>query len=427
MENQAELFKGELMEELLRQYFLDAGYYVLRGVKFRYQSLDLTDVDLFLYRRNSNLSRERVNVDIKNRKSPQAFERILWANGIMKLLGFDHCVVGTKDTRPVIHSFAKLHNTTLLDGTFLGKLKHRPNDRLSEEELSRELATVFGTKAVENKDWRYVYEMSKSRLLNEQDFSGLNSTLATVSYFIEASVSDEKKKELATRMVYATISHLLIILDYILKDIWFLDGNERQKRISEGLTFGNLGKEGVNKIIGIATQISGNRSAGSFLNSLRSVPLEILTDFFTRTDGDTLFTTAKTLENLAYQRNFVAPSATDASIRSILSVLVDYCQIERRTYFDNVLPSQKIQTPNLDNRLEIISAFYGTERNSVDVTDTVRMKVAGGKLDFIASNDVFGDPDPGVVKIFKMTYRAKMFGESKILQVKEGEKVVLEN
>src|ERR1700730_5445349 len=106
MENQQPLFKGELMEELVRNYFMSLGYFTVRGIKFRYQNNDVTDIDLFLYGRNSTLTRQRINVDIKNKKTPQAFERIVWANGLMKILNFDSCIVATTDGRPVLHSFA---------------------------------------------------------------------------------------------------------------------------------------------------------------------------------------------------------------------------------------------------------------------------------------------------------------------------------
>lgn len=32
MENQTNLFKGELMEELIRNYFISLGYFVVRGI-----------------------------------------------------------------------------------------------------------------------------------------------------------------------------------------------------------------------------------------------------------------------------------------------------------------------------------------------------------------------------------------------------------
>ena len=40
------LLKGPRMEELLRSYFIKAGYYVARGVPFIYEGFDVTDIDL---------------------------------------------------------------------------------------------------------------------------------------------------------------------------------------------------------------------------------------------------------------------------------------------------------------------------------------------------------------------------------------------
>ena len=73
--------KGYQMEENLRNYFLEMGYFVVRGVKYNFKDTEGTDIDLFLYNRPTILSRERINVDIKNKKTPQAMERIFVAKG----------------------------------------------------------------------------------------------------------------------------------------------------------------------------------------------------------------------------------------------------------------------------------------------------------------------------------------------------------
>src|SRR5665648_540774 len=122
MEKQTELLKGELMEEKLRTYFLNNGYYVARGVKYNFEGNEITDIDLFLYGRVSSLSRIRTNVDIKNKKSPKAFERILWAKGLQELLDFDNCVVATTDKKDVLRKFGLKHNTIILDGNFPSRI-----------------------------------------------------------------------------------------------------------------------------------------------------------------------------------------------------------------------------------------------------------------------------------------------------------------
>src|SRR5205085_8304786 len=102
--------KGDDAEELLREYFLCLNYYVARGVHFTYGGEDITDVDLWLYQRQSPVSRQRINVDIKNKKTPQAIERILWARGLQATLGLDQCIVATTDNRPTVVDFGRDHN-----------------------------------------------------------------------------------------------------------------------------------------------------------------------------------------------------------------------------------------------------------------------------------------------------------------------------
>lgn len=350
METQTSLFKGELMEELLRNYFQSLGYYVARSVKFKYEGIDITDVDLYLYKRTSVLTRQRINVDIKNKKTPQAFERILWANGLRQLLGFDTCIVATTDSRPVIHSFGQLHNTAILDGSFLNKLK-KPlaDERLTEEDLWKELAKNKSYKTFGNKDWRFIYEASKSKLLSEQDFSGFNSTISDIQYFIEKALTDEQKRDVSVRMIYIIVSHLLIITDYIVKDVAFLEPAEREKKLSNGFKFGNLGKIGVDKIVEMAIQISGNHSAGSLLKSLDNIPTDILKDYFSKHDiSNNLFKWAREFEILGFRRELIYPDKIDSSLKGTLSVLLDFMSIERRKFFDVLIPISNTmqQTPS---------------------------------------------------------------------------------
>ncbi|SNR71880.1 hypothetical protein [Flavobacterium sp. ov086] len=369
MENQQKLFKGELMEELLRNYFLSLGYYVVRGVKFQYQDFDVSDIDLYLYGRASSLTRERINVDIKNKKSPQVFERIIWANGVMKLLGFDSCIVATTDEKPVIHSFGQLHNTVILDGSFLSKLRGKEIiDRFSEEELLAELSKHKSYKTY-NKDWRYLYENSKSKLLNEQDYSGFNSTLILLKYFVEKSLVDVQKAEIATRMIYILLSHLLVIMDFILKDIAFLDTSIRMKRISEGLNYGNLGKDGVNKIIEIAYQIAGKNVVFSHQTNL-----DILIEYFSKLEiSKKMYSWAKEFETLGYSKTFTNPNLIEnIGLKGPLFVILDYMNIERRKFFnqyENAKSSKENEIVNDDLKSlneKTKTEFEGNENNIDD-------------------------------------------------------------
>ncbi|VCV83952.1 hypothetical protein BANRA_01843 [Escherichia coli] len=86
------------MEELLRDYFMQAGYYVVRGVPFVYEGFDITDIDLWLYSRTSSISREITIVDIKIKT--QAIERIFWTKGLAEAVGAGNAIVASTEKDP---------------------------------------------------------------------------------------------------------------------------------------------------------------------------------------------------------------------------------------------------------------------------------------------------------------------------------------
>lgn len=335
MENQGELFKGELMEEKLRLYFLNNGYYVARGVKYIFEGNDITDIDLFLYGRVSSLNRIRTNVDIKNKKSPKAFERILWAKGLQELLKFDNCVVATTDKKEVLRKYGLEHNTIILDGNFLQKLNYDTNSRLTEEELLSQLSSIKSYKEFVNQTWKSIYEISKSRLLNELDFSGYNSSLIILEYFLKTSF-DKQKKDIALRASYIILSHSLLILDYILKDIAFLEPNKRKEMLSDGFKYGNLGLEGVNRTIEMAVKIANSKiSVNEIKKSLDTTEMDILKEYFSRSETTkNIFKWSLTFEKLAFQKEIVIPKDLDIELKGTLAIMLDFFQINRKDYFD---------------------------------------------------------------------------------------------
>ena len=149
------LLKGPRMEELLRSYFLKAGYYVVRGVPFIYEGFDVTDIDLWLYSRTSSVSREITLVDAKNKKTPQAIERIFWVQGLRIATKATNAVVATTEKRQEVKDFGRELGVLVLDGTFLGKLDKTdaPNAlRFSEEEFFSKIDEYSLNKL--DGDWR---------------------------------------------------------------------------------------------------------------------------------------------------------------------------------------------------------------------------------------------------------------------------------
>ncbi len=72
-------------------------------------------------------------------------------------------------------------------------------------------------------------------------------------------------------------------------------------------------------------------------------------------------------------------------------------------------------------QLEIMSAIYKTAKAEIDVTPIVREMVSNNKLNIRASNELAGDPDPGVAKHLIINYRY----ENKPLKIRisEGETI----
>lgn len=335
MKKQAELFKGELMEEKLRLYFLNNGYYVARGIKYEFEGNEITDIDLFLYGRVSSLSRERTNVDIKNKKSPKAFERILWTKGLQQLLNFDNCVVATSDKKEVVRKYGHKHNTTILDGNFLQKLSYNNTARISEEDLLNLFNTIRSYKEFQNQTWKSIYEKSKSRLLNELDFSGYNSILINLGYFIKKCF-DIQKKDIALRAVYISLSHSFLILDYILKDIAFLEPEKRKSILSDGFKYGNLGQEGVNRTIEMAVQIANSKvSISQIKKTLDTSEMDILKEYYSKVETiKGIFKWAIAFEQKAFEKTLTKPNDLDIELKGSLALMLDFFKVKRKDFFE---------------------------------------------------------------------------------------------
>ncbi len=327
--------KGPAAEEALRNYFLNIGYFVARGCKFTYNRFDVTDVDLWLYARNSPLSRERVNVDIKNKKTPQALERIFWAKGLQTVLGLDSCVVATTDSRPDVRDFGLQHDVKVLDGKFLARLTKSAKsqqDRISEEEFLQELDD--GALGRLTGDWRSRYELSKARLLHSLNFDGCNAWLENISLLL----SDIGAGISRWRLLYVTCAHLLIAIDFILRDYVTSDHDQRKAILDSGIRFGESGQAFTEKVSRIAASLVESVAAQPGLaltvqqeieDQASQVKAEILAEFFAKNTSG-FFDIALQLEGAAFAPALQMPSALPANCQSVIGVLADFCGVDRK-------------------------------------------------------------------------------------------------
>lgn len=327
--------KGPAAEEALRNYFLNIGYFVVRGCKVTYNRFDVTDVDLWLYARNSPLSRERVNVDIKNKKTPQALERIFWTKGLQTVLGLDSCVVATTDVRPDVRDFGLQHDVKVLDGKFLARLTKSAKsqqDRIGEEEFLSELDD--GSLGKLGGDWRGRYELSKSRLLHSLNFDGCNAWLEDIGLLL----SDIGAGSPRWRLLYVTCAHLLITVDFILREHVTSDHDQRKAVIDVGIRFGESGQAFTEKVGRMAASLVESVAAQPGLaktvqqeieDQASQVKAEILAEFFAKSTLG-FFDIARQLEAAAFAPALPMPSTLPASCQGVIGVLADFCSVDRK-------------------------------------------------------------------------------------------------
>lgn len=352
------LDKGLRMEEILREYFIELGYFVVRGPVYEFNGYEITDIDLWIYSKTSIFGRQRFNVDIKNKKSPQAMERILWAKGLQHSLGLDGALVATSDSRADVRNFGEQNNVTILDGSLLSKLKNRYASnakRIAEEDFGK----LLGPDKTGDQ-WFDKIESAKSRILSHFDFDGCNSHLADTKYFAEQIFTVANRKDVALRLFYVSISFFLASIDFVLQDFAFLEHPLQSERLNSGLRFGKLGKHGTDRMFSTAAKIASiylkdkNVRAQDIVKQLEGeslkMPVEILSEFILKTNlNKQLFEMARLFDQVAYSKNLEVPGALSADQKGLIGAILDFHQIERRKFFEATEFGKPVQSPGISH------------------------------------------------------------------------------
>ncbi len=335
------LSKGPAAEEILRNYFINIGYYAVRGCKFRYTGSDVTDVDLWLYGKKSAITRERLNVDIKNKKTPQALERIFWTKGLQSVLGLDGCIVSTTDNRESVRRFGLQHSVMVFDGTFLSRLMksgRSHQDRVSEEELLSDIEDASLGKL--GGDWRGRYELGKSRLLDALSFDGCNAWLNDISYFMEQAVQNSSGSAPSWRLLYLSTAKFLIAVDFILSQHVAADQEERRQILEDGFRYGSSGKGYTEKVGTLAASLVVSVMAEPALGDsvklalheqAMSVRAELLAEHLSKgTVPSNLFDLARELDAAGFSRSIPKVMSLSSGAQSIFGMLADFYGIDRK-------------------------------------------------------------------------------------------------
>ncbi len=332
------------MEERLRSYFLKSGYYVVRGVPFRYKGFDVTDIDLWLYGRTSSVSREVAIVDVKNKKTPQALERVFWVAGLKNALNATKSIIATTDRRPEVAEFGKSMGTVVLDGGFLKRLgspEENLKQRLSDEELEDKISEYSLAKL--DGDWKGRLIESKELLSKGLDFDSCIKWMNIASFFAEKVALNDRHSETASRCFYLVLSFLAIGFDHVLKDLSFEEAQQRKQSIKEGLTYGSRGKAGMETVIEntaalLKKYVSSSESISetirrSVTHDLENLRTSIVAEQIAKADFiKNAFSIAKELEFRAYSRDYLEFNNFSLDCKSFILCLIDYFEIDRGAF-----------------------------------------------------------------------------------------------
>ena len=337
--------KGAFLEELLGSYFRNAGYFVTRGVPFEYESYSVTDVDLWLYIRASSVARETALVDVKNKRTPQAIERIFWTKGLQSSLSIDRAIVATTDSREEVKNFGKEVGVTVLDGAFLQRLTKSAGttstgkNRLSEEEFAQLLSNETLGKL--GGDWKWRLRECKGRLIKGLNFDSVNYWIDQGRFFAEQISARAQRRDIAFRCFYRTLSFIAIGIDYLLRDLSFLEAKEKSERLQAGFTYGESGQAGIAATInsslalleqfGVVKDTNTSVIRTNIKKAFETMPTAVLSEYFGRKDvGKELFALGRELDEIAMIRTSDPERVASRSVRAMTGVLLDYWGMERK-------------------------------------------------------------------------------------------------
>jgi hypothetical protein len=335
------LAKGAGLEELARAYFARQGFVAVRSVSIQFEEEEVTDIDVWLYGRQGGGVRTRALVDVKDKRSPKAFERIMWARGMQLALGCDRAVVTTTDTNAKVTRFAQQQKVALLTAAFLRRWSGG-NDvlkgRLSLEELNASIQSYAGHK--QDGDWIRQIAAAKSAVVSLAPYPAFNKAISSFRFFAERAATRPQHREQALRGAFLSAALACIALDSALEKLAFEEPPARHRLLYAGVTYGDAGDNRVQASIDTVLSViskgvkNGRAIARQTSDALEEmfagVRAEIIAEFFSKEqNAGHLFTVARELESRAHAR--ARSDLTDLSVeaKSIIGVFADFVGAKR--------------------------------------------------------------------------------------------------
>lgn len=334
------LAKGAGLEELARAYFARQGYVALRSVSIQFEGEEVTDVDVWLYGRQGGGVRTRALVDVKDKKSPKAFERVMWARGMQLALGCDRAVVTTTDSNPKMTRFAQQQKVALLTAAFLRRWATDDvlQERLSLEELTSNILSYSGQK--QDGDWIKQIASAKSAVVSLAPYPAFNKAISSFRFFAERAATRPQHREQALRGAFYTAGLACMALDAALERLSFEDAKTRHRLLYAGVTYGDAGdsrvKSSIDTVLSVISKGIKNgrtlaRQTSDALDEMfAGIRAEIIAEFFSKEqNGGLLFSAARELEARAHMRSRAELTALTVEAKAIIGVFADFIGAKR--------------------------------------------------------------------------------------------------
>lgn len=332
--------KGGLTEEALAAHFRHAGFFAIRGLPFRHDDEDFTDVDVWLYERGAGTERRRFMVDAKNKARPKLVERLFWTSGARDALGIDGAYVASSGIRDATRRLAKRLGITLVDLQSLSIDKGDVSKRITREELGKLVGEADRHR--DSKKWRAHIHDTLAALLTSFGGSGANVALRSASYFaeqVQTATSASVTQQLATRLFYLSVAAAAVGIDYAVSQSAYQTPDRQQQEIEDTVRFGSDHME-TKRRLDYALEITrqylpnGVAQANQLREKITSAEEEVRADVIAEValkmgHTGTLFNAAKDLEMAAYLRQLPAFSSLSNDARSFAGTVMDFLDFDR--------------------------------------------------------------------------------------------------
>lgn len=339
---------GLEFEELLRAYFLRAGFFVTRGVPLAYNGEDLTDVDLLLYERPTGATRRIEIVDIKYKQKPKAVERLLWTRGLVEALDVDGAYVATPDSRPVLREVAAKLGLVIIDGADLARIRESPSVLFPERLMDEELIELLNAIDRQRKDKR-LSDGRKAILASLADGLGPAAVVTALSCFSDmadlavTAYPRSAGAEATGRLAYLAASIACAGLDYISVGAAFRSIDERRELLLNAVRYGAAGSHEGTRSLGLAARLIEKYAPGGsatarqveqkFRADLNAIPAEIVADQAGRLLKEgVLFNVARDLEAASYNRLCPTFDQLNAPAKSMIGAFLDFAGVNREEF-----------------------------------------------------------------------------------------------